>query len=206
METLPFSGPGKYGETLNIVSCCERGLDLKDRRLGSSNTLLSGAIAWPVNKFLDCTLPTWEPRRSFKFGHWILVHQRSLPTTNTGQKKRASPSLRCLLSRMPRSVARSPSVPLCGILPGNMAVGQTQWYHFGVGAPAILVYFSRDWDVHWGYDLGFDSWPYLQLLAPSAVSPRRLAAELGRLGAGLLLRRRLHGAAARARRRRIPSL
>ena len=22
--------------------------------------------------------------------------------------------------------------------------------HFGVGAPPILVYFSGDWDVHWG--------------------------------------------------------
>ena len=29
-----------------------------------------------------------------------------------------------------------------------MAVGQTSWYHFGV-----LVYFSGDWDVHWGYGL-----------------------------------------------------
>ena len=34
----------------------------------------------------------------------------------------------------------------------NMAVGQNQWYHFGVGAPLILVYLcSGDWDVHWGY-------------------------------------------------------
>ena len=31
-----------------------------------------------------------------------------------------------------------------------MAVGQHQWYHFGVGAPPILVYFSWDWDVRWG--------------------------------------------------------
>ena len=30
----------------------------------------------------------------------------------------------------------------------QMAVGQNQWYHFGVGAPPILVYFSGDWDVH----------------------------------------------------------
>ena len=29
-----------------------------------------------------------------------------------------------------------------------MAVGQHQWYHFGIGAP-ILIY-SGDWDVHWG--------------------------------------------------------
>ena len=32
------------------------------------------------------------------------------------------------------------------------AVGQNQWYHFGVGA-LTLVYFSGDWDVHWGYGL-----------------------------------------------------
>ena len=31
-----------------------------------------------------------------------------------------------------------------------MAVGQNQCYHFGVGAPPILVYFSGYWDVHWG--------------------------------------------------------
>ena len=31
-----------------------------------------------------------------------------------------------------------------------MAVGQNQWYHFGVGPPPILVYFNGDWDVHWG--------------------------------------------------------
>ena len=30
-------------------------------------------------------------------------------------------------------------------------VGQHQWYHLGVGAPPILVDFSGDWDVHWGY-------------------------------------------------------
>ena len=34
-----------------------------------------------------------------------------------------------------------------------MAVGQNQWYHFGVGAPPILVYVSGDWGVHWGYGL-----------------------------------------------------
>ena len=34
--------------------------------------------------------------------------------------------------------------------------------HFGVGAPPILVN-RGDWDVHWGYDLHFDPWPYLQM-------------------------------------------
>ena len=39
-----------------------------------------------------------------------------------------------------------------------MAVGQNQWYHILGYAPPILVYFSGDWDVHWGYDLDLD--PY----------------------------------------------
>ena len=41
----------------------------------------------------------------------------------------------------------------CGKFVGrrDMAVGQNQWYDFGVGAPPILVYVSGDWDVHWGY-------------------------------------------------------
>ena len=34
-----------------------------------------------------------------------------------------------------------------------MAVGRNQWYHFIVGAPPSLVYFSGDWDVHWGYGI-----------------------------------------------------
>ena len=32
-----------------------------------------------------------------------------------------------------------------------MAVGQNQWYHFGVGAPPVLDYFTGHWDVDWGY-------------------------------------------------------
>ena len=35
----------------------------------------------------------------------------------------------------------------------HVAVGQNQWYHFGVGAPPILVNFSGDWDVHSGYGI-----------------------------------------------------
>ena len=33
----------------------------------------------------------------------------------------------------------------------DLAMVQNQWYHFGIGAPPILVCFSGDWDVHWGY-------------------------------------------------------
>ena len=35
----------------------------------------------------------------------------------------------------------------------HLDAGQNQWYHFGVGAPPILVYFGDHWDVHWGYGL-----------------------------------------------------
>ena len=34
-----------------------------------------------------------------------------------------------------------------------MAVGQSQWYNFGVGAPPILVKIGGDWDVHWEYGI-----------------------------------------------------
>ena len=42
----------------------------------------------------------------------------------------------------------SPIMGLSKLVPGDLAVGQNQLYHFGVGAPPILVYFSGDWDVH----------------------------------------------------------
>ena len=41
----------------------------------------------------------------------------------------------------------------------HLAVGQNQWYHFGVGAPPILVYFTGDWDVHSGVR-DFDPQPF----------------------------------------------
>ena len=42
----------------------------------------------------------------------------------------------------------------------ELAVGQKQWYHFGVySAPPILVYVCGDCDVHWGY--GILTWPFL---------------------------------------------
>ena len=33
----------------------------------------------------------------------------------------------------------------------HLLMVQNQWYHFGIGAPPILVYFSPDLNVHWGY-------------------------------------------------------
>ena len=38
-----------------------------------------------------------------------------------------------------------------GRVGADMAVGQNQWYHFGVGASPILVYFSGDWDLTHGH-------------------------------------------------------
>ena len=32
----------------------------------------------------------------------------------------------------------------------DVAVGQNQWYHFGVGAPPILIYVSGDWGMFTG--------------------------------------------------------
>ena len=37
--------------------------------------------------------------------------------------------------------------------------------HFGVGAPPILVYFSGDWDVHWGHGL-LTHGPWVPFLQP----------------------------------------
>ena len=50
----------------------------------------------------------------------------------------------------------------------EVAVGQNQWYHFGVGPPPILVYFSGDWDVHWGY----------KLLTHGQVGPKKSVSKL----------------------------
>ena len=49
---------------------------------------------------------------------------------------------------------------------------QNQWYHFGIGAPPILVHFSGDRDAHRGYDSGFDPWPYEPPLFEWWMEPR----------------------------------
>ena len=62
----------------------------------------------------------------FETSHWVPQIQLTCMTRNL-QKKQKQTSKGC-----------------------HMAVGQNQCYHFGVGAPPMLVYFSGDWDVHWG--------------------------------------------------------
>ena len=54
------------------------------------------------------------------------------------------------LQKLARSTSKRPSSEVCPIMRHGMYVAN-QWYHFGVGAPPILVYFGGDWDVHWGY-------------------------------------------------------
>ena len=44
--------------------------------------------------------------------------------------------------------------------------------HFGVGAPPILVYFSGDRDVHWGY--GVLTHGHVQLAVPSIKMQARI--------------------------------
>ena len=57
--------------------------------------------------------------------------------------------------------------------PGSSCQGvRNQWYRFGVGAPPILVYFSGDWDVHQGYDLAFDPWPYPRASGSLSFDPQ----------------------------------
>ena len=58
------------------------------------------------------------------------------------------------------------------------AVGQNQWYHFGVGAPLILVYFSGDWDVHWGYGILTHSHMEVFFVSGRQMDPRPQAKAL----------------------------
>ena len=74
--------------------------------------------------------------------------------------------------RKPRQLPRRRAAWPADGRENQLAVGQNQWYHFGVGAPPILVYVTGDWDVHWGYGCG--------------ETARRLDAQPGRVGRGRL--------------------
>ena len=74
----------------------------------------------------------------------------------------APPSLHSMLAFLDAEASRLDGVGQDGkgkTPDTHMAVGQNQWYHFGLGAPPILVYFSGDWDVHLTGSPGF-GWPY----------------------------------------------
>ena len=72
----------------------------------------------------------------------------------------------------------------------DTAVGQHQWYHFGVGAPPILVY-SWDWDVHW--EVGQRSRETLSLGLVSKLSEPEAAGRRCLLGQGFFSSGMLHG-------------
>ena len=67
----------------------------------------------------------------------------------------------------------------------HMAVGQNQWYHFGVGAPPILVYFSGDWDVHWGIT-GLLTHPHVFLYADPLEREPELSGQSGGVSTDLV--------------------
>ena len=72
-----------------------------------------------------------------------------------------------------------------------LAVGQHQWYDFGVGASPVLVYFSGDWDVHWGITgvLTHSRFPDSLAVLPACFFPGATGASaLGR-GCGDLRKR-----------------
>ena len=65
---------------------------------------------------------------------------------------------------------------------------KNQWCHFGIGASPILVYFSWDWDVHWGDDLGFDPWPHQQAFWGRLRTGHVHSALYTETGCGLMVR------------------
>ena len=99
------------------------------------------------------SLETSSPKRKF------CVHWQCEGSRNQGL---ASRPYQNLAQASPRDECNFPSAAIRREAISHMAVGQNQWCHFGVGAPPILVSFSGDWDVPWGYDLDFDPWPYRQ--------------------------------------------
>ena len=72
---------------------------------------------------------------------------------------------------------------ICYIMAPCLAVGQNQWYQFGVGEFTTHFkneFFRADWDVHWRYDLAFDPWPHTSRKRPFAESaPKARAHRIG---------------------------
>ena len=76
------------------------------------------------------------------------------PTPSLRGAKRVSPT--GLFFQLPHLGGKNSQTyrpPIFAVCQVSVAVGQNQWYHVGVGAPPILVYFSGDRDVQWGYGI-----------------------------------------------------
>ena len=65
-------------------------------------------------------------------------------------------------------------------LDGHMAVGQHQWYHFGVGAPPILEPILVGIGMFTGGDRAFDPWPHGKSCTATIVSDSRVNWNLKR--------------------------
>ena len=83
---------------------------------------------------------------------WVLTHSRPFPEVGCRAAKGATVKLREGQACLQR--AASFPVPF-SMGKVEMAVGQNQWQHFGVGefTTHVRTYFSGDWDVHWGYGI-----------------------------------------------------
>ena len=73
------------------------------------------------------------------WGYRCLTHGHMGDALNIASKPNHFQGFPCSLLAIFRSTDQRYG---CGCLMGS---------HFGAGAPLILVYFCRDWDVHWGY-------------------------------------------------------
>ena len=71
-----------------------------------------------------------------------------------------------------------------------MAMVQNQWYHFGIGAPPILIYLSGDWDVHrgslWVLTHGNHMFPRAFLRPGAAPLPGKLGGVQKKVGDNFL--------------------
>ena len=75
------------------------------------------------------------------------------------------PSMRAVNTSSLWSIGDEPNMSPAGWEPPAYGCGSTPMgSHFGVGefTTHFRTDFSGDWDVHWGYDLAFDPWPYVK--------------------------------------------
>ena len=79
-----------------------------------------------------------------------------------------------------RSTPLSPSHPPAPLSAHFEQAGQNQWFHFGVGAPPVLVYLSGGLGCSLGAHQGFDPWPVRVCLLRSLARPRSAWQEAGR--------------------------
>ena len=116
----------------------------KSARAPSAGSRVASKEAWAESKTRQHCTPTFAPNPTAMFYLPLLCGVPEKGWMKSRERLDEIPRF-----DLPNSLLR-------------MAVGQNQWYHFGVGAPPTLVYFSGGL----GCSLGvrdFDPWPYLLL-------------------------------------------